>query len=296
MERLVSPDTPERTTAQRPPTARQLFGSLPRRRPARPPGRVLALRTPLSGRTRTVLVLASVALPLLTWLLLGATGAVDPRFLPPPGAVWSAGVEMAGTGELFTDAWATVRRILYGYGLGVAVAVPLGVAMGSFAAARSALEPVSGLLRYLPAAAFTPLLLIWLGIGEAPKIALIFIGTVFFNMLMVADAVRQVPIDLVNVSYTLGARGGEVLRKVILPYALPGIVDAVRVNFAAAWGLVVVAELVNSQEGLGKRILLAQRFTQTDKIFAILVVIGLIGVTADVVLRITRDRLGRWVP
>ncbi|MBF9130530.1 ABC transporter permease [Plantactinospora sp. S1510] len=281
---------------ERPPTARQLFGALPRRRPSGPPGTLLALRTPLPGRIRTLLVLASVAVPLLVWLVLGASGAVEPRFLPAPGAVWTAGVEMARSGELVTDAWATVRRILYGYGLGVAVAVPLGVAMGSFTAARSALEPVSGLLRYLPAAAFTPLLLIWLGIGESPKIALIFIGTVFFNMLMVADAVRQVPLELVNVSYTLGARRGEVLGKVILPYALPGIVDAVRVNFAAAWGLVVVAELVNSQEGLGKRILLAQRFTQTDKIFAILVVIGLIGVTADVALRITRDRIGRWVP
>ncbi|WP_422769788.1 ABC transporter permease [Plantactinospora sp. WMMC1484] len=290
------PGAAGRAPVRRPPTARQLFGPLPRRRPNRPPGRVLALRTPLPGRVRTVLVLSSVALPLLAWLLLGATGAVEPRFLPAPGAVWAAGLEMARSGELLTDAWATVRRILYGYGIGVAVAVPLGVAMGSFAAARSALEPASGLLRYLPAAAFTPLLLIWLGIGEAPKIALIVIGTVFFNMLMTADVVRQVPIDLVNVSYTLGARRGEVLRKVILPYALPGIVDTVRVNFAAAWGLVVVAELVNSQEGLGKRILLAQRFTQTDKIFAILVVIGLIGVTADVVLRILRDRLGRWVP
>jgi NitT/TauT family transport system permease protein len=282
--------------AKSPPTARQLFGPLPRRRPLGRPGTVLAIRTPLPWRVRTALVLASVALPVGAWVLLGATGSVDPRFLPAPASVWAAGVEMARTGELFTDAWATVQRVLYGYGLGAAVAVPLGIAMGTFHAVRSALEPLSGLLRYLPAAAFTPLLLIWLGIGESPKIALIFIGTVFFNMLMVADAVRQVPIDLVNVSYTLGARRGEVLGKVVVPYALPGIIDTVRVNFAAAWGLVVVAELVNSQEGLGKRILLAQRFTQTDKIFAILVVIGLIGVTADVLLRLTRDRVGRWVP
>ena len=280
----------------RAPTARQVFGPLPRRRTAGRSGTVVAIRTPLSRQARTGLMVTSVAVPVVAWLVLGATGSVDPRFLPAPSQVWAAGVEMARTGQLFTDAWATVQRVLSGYGLGIAVAVPLGIAMGSFHAARSALEPLSGLLRYLPAAAFTPLLLIWLGIGESPKIALIFIGTVFFNMLMVADAVRQVPLDLINVSYTLGARTGEVLGKVIVPYALPGIIDAVRVNFAAAWGLVVVAELVNSQEGLGKRILLAQRFTQTDRIFAILVVIGLIGVTADVAMRVSRDRVGRWVP
>jgi NitT/TauT family transport system permease protein len=98
------------------------------------------------------------------------------------------------------------------------------------------------------------------------------------------------------VSYTLGARRHEVLGKVIIPHALPGMIDAVRVNFAAAWNLVVVAELVNSETGLGKRILLAQRFTQTDKIFAILVVIAVIGVVTDVLLRLLRVRLGRWVP
>jgi len=276
--------------------ARESWGPLPRRRPVRRPRAVFALRTPLSARTRAALVAVSVAVPVAAWLLLGALGTVDPRFLPSPARVWQAGVAMSQSGQLWTDTWATVQRIAYGFGLAVVVSVPLGIAIGSFASASALLEPLSGLLRYLPAAAFTPLLLIWLGIGEPPKIALIFLGTVFFNMLMTADAVRLVPIDLVDVSYTLGARRFEVLRKVIVPHALPGMVDAVRVNFAAAWNLVVVAELVNSETGLGKRILLAQRFTQTDKIFAILVVIAVIGVVTDVLLRLLRVRLGRWVP
>jgi NitT/TauT family transport system permease protein len=243
-----------------------------------------------------MLVTASVAVPLLAWIGLAGAGVVPARFLPPPDAVWRAGVDMAASGQLFADAGASLRRILIGFGLAIVVAVPLGIAMGSFTAARSLLEPLSGLLRYLPAAAFTPLLLIWLGIEEAPKNALIFIGTVFFVMLMTADAVRQIPKDFLDVSYTLGARRGEVLSKVIVPFSLPGIVDSLRVNFAAAWNLVVVAEYVNSEEGLGKRILLSQRFTQTDKIFAILVVIAVIGVATDVLLRLLRDRLGRWVP
>ncbi|WP_223165913.1 ABC transporter permease, partial [Lentzea indica] len=149
-------------------------------------------------------------------------------------------------------------------------------------------------LRYLPAGAFIPLLIIWLGLGEPSKIAILFIGTVFFNTLMTADVVRGVPRSLIDVSYTLGARRGEVLRKVVVPHSLPGIIDAVRVNAAAAWNFVVVAELINSTAGLGYRIVRAQRFLQTDKIFAVLVVIGVIGVTIDVALRLVRAQVGRW--
>ncbi|MFC4047720.1 ABC transporter permease [Dactylosporangium siamense] len=277
------------------PRTSRSWGPLPRRRPVRPPRPVFAIRAPLPGRTRLVLVALSVLLPVAVWLVLGATEAVPARYLPSLARVWQAGADMAASGQLWTDTWATVQRIVYGFGLAVVVSVPLGVAMGSFAAANALLEPLSGLLRYLPAAAFTPLLLIWLGIDESPKIALIFIGTVFFNMLMTADVVRLVPRDFVDVAYTLGARRREVLWKIILPHSLPGMLDAVRVNFAAAWNLVVVAELVNSDTGLGKRILLAQRFTQTDKIFAILVVIAVAGVLTDVLLRLARNRIGRWV-
>jgi NitT/TauT family transport system permease protein len=282
-------------TAPRTPAAdRASWDSLPRRRPARRARAALAIRKPLPRRTYLILVAVSLAGPVVGWLVLGATGAVDPRFLPSLGHVWRAGLDMAADGQLAGDAWATVQRIAAGYGLAVAVSVPLGILMGTFNAANALLEPMSGLLRYLPAAAFTPLVLIWLGIGEPPKIALIFIGTVFFNMLMTADAVRLVPTELLDVAYTLGARRREVLGKVIVPHALPGMIDAVRVNFAAAWNLVVVAELVNSETGLGKRILLSQRFTQTDKIFAILAVIAAIGLLTDVLLRLARNRIGRW--
>ena len=156
---------------------RASWGPLPRRRAVRPPRAVFAIRSPLPARTRLLLVTVSVLLPVAVWLVLGATGAVPARYLPSLGSVWQAGADMAASGQLWTDTWATVRRIVYGFGLAVLVSVPLGVAMGSFAAANALLEPLSGLLRYLPAAAFTPLLLIWLGIDEQPKIALIFIGT-----------------------------------------------------------------------------------------------------------------------
>lgn len=270
------------------------WDQLPRRRAGRRTSPRLALREDISPRLRRVLGVASFAVPLVLWFLLSATAAVDPAFLPSPGAVLSAGLDMARQGTLLTDVEASVRRIVLGFGLAVLLSLPLGVAMGAFRAGQAAIEPAVGLLRYMPATAFIPLLLIWFGLGETPKVALLVIGTVFFMTLMVADSVRLVPRDLIDVSATLGARRGEVLRKVVLPHALPGIVDAVRVNAAAAWNLVVVAELLASTSGLGYRIVRAQRFLQTDQIFAVLVVIGVIGLTIDLSLRLLRDRVGRW--
>ena len=234
-------------------------------------------------------------IPLGGWWGLSVSGVVQPaNWLPTPAAAYAAGVEMAKSGQLFSDAWASIHRVLIGFGLAVLLSVPLGLLMGSFRSGWALFEPILGLLRYLPAAAFVPLLIIWLGLDEEPKVALIFIGSFFFNTLMTADVVRGVPITLIDVSYTLGARTGEVIRKVIIPHSLPGMIDSVRVNAAAAWSFVVVAELIASDSGLGYRINRLGRFQQIDGIFAVLVVIGLIGLAIDILLRVLRDRIGRW--
>jgi NitT/TauT family transport system permease protein len=254
----------------------------------------LAIRAPISRSARWILVAASLLVPLVSWVLLSMSGTVPETFLPSPAAVWTAGWEMIESGQLPSDTWASMRRVLIGFGAAVAVSVPLGLLMGTFRAGRAAFEPVIGLLRYLPASAFISLVIIWLGLGEPSKIAILFIGTVFFNTLMTADVVRQVPRNLIEVSYTLGARRGEVVRKVIVPYSLPGMVDSMRVNVAAAWNFVIIAELIAAQSGLGYRIARSQRFLQTDRIFAVLVVIAMIGLSTDIALRMLRDRLGRW--
>jgi NitT/TauT family transport system permease protein len=276
------------------PPARPDWPALPRRKPSRRV-RVWAIRAPIPHAWKVALIACSVLVPLVAWVAVSATGAVPEQFLPSPQAVWAAGLDMARAGTLATDTWASLQRILIGFGLAIVVSVPLGLLMGGFQAGQALFEPVVGLLRYLPASAFIPLLTIWLGIGEPSKVMLLFIGTVFFNTLMTADVVRQVPAALVDVSYTLGARRGEVVRKVVVPHALPGMIDCVRVNAAAAWNFVVVAELINSEQGLGYRIARSQRFLASDRIFAILVVIAVIGLVIDILLRVLRDRVGRWV-
>jgi NitT/TauT family transport system permease protein len=268
--------------------------ALPRRPMPRTGGRLLMIRAPIPLWWRRGLIAASILLPLAAWTLLSATGVVSEVFLPSPAAVGAALAEMVQSGQLLPDALASLQRVGIGFGLALLVSVPLGIVIGSFRAGQALFEPVIGLLRYMPASAFIPLLIIWLGLGEPSKIALLVIGVVFFNTLMTADAVRLVPSVLLDVSCTLGAHRSEVLRKVVIPYALPGMIDAMRVNAAAAWNFVVVAELIASTSGLGYRIVRSQRFLETDKIFAVLVVIGLIGLTIDIGLRLLRERVGRW--
>ena len=265
------------------------------RRPARPPATgFFRLREPIPDRLRRPLVVGSVIVPLLLWEVITATHAVKPLFLPSPASVIRALRDLATSGLLWTDAQATLTRIGISFALVVVVSVPLGLAMGSFPSLRAIFEPMISFFRYMPAPAFIPLLIVWLGFGESAKITLLFIGTVFFNTVMSADVAAQVPKELINASYTLGARRWAVVRKVIVPHSIPGLVNAMRVNIAATTNLVVVAELIAAQEGLGYRITRAQRFLQTDQIFAVLIVIGIIGITFDVGFRLLRNAVAPW--
>ncbi len=252
------------------------------------------IREEAPSRNRMILAAFSLTVPFLVWLALTSTSVVDPIFLPHPLKVLEAAGTLLGSGVLAADAGASIARIAIGFGLAAAVSVPLGLAMGTFKSVESLFEPVIGLIRYMPATAFVPLLLIYLGLGEEPKIALIFIGTVFFNTLMTANVVWQVPTELIKVAYTLGATNLSVITKVIFPHTLPGIIDAMRVNLAAAWNLIVVSELVAANEGLGFRIVRAQKFLQIDQIFVVLITIGLLGLLTDLALRTMRNRLAPW--
>lgn len=264
------------------------------RRRALRPSRIFGIREEIPSALRLPLVGLSLLAPLLLWLGLYASGTVSPLFLPGPAAALDAGVAWWQSGLLTGDVLVSVRRVAYGFGAALAISIPLGLAMGALASARALFGPMISVVRYMPATAFIALLMIWFGLGEEPKIALILIGTVFFNTLMTADTVWQIPREMIRVSYTLGANRPQAFLKVVFPHCLPGIIDAARINLAAAWNLIVVAEMFAAEAGLGLRIVRAQRFLQTDLIFAVIVVIGLIGVLQDVALRLLRNRLSPW--
>jgi NitT/TauT family transport system permease protein len=242
----------------------------------------------------TSLIITSIALPLVMWWLVTTFGNIDPKFLPSPGNVWEAFVRLSSTRELLKDTVASLWRVGVGFLLAVAFSIPVGVLMGSFPSIRALLEPLFGLMRYMPAPAFIPLLILYLGIGEEPKMTLIFIGVFFFNSLMVMDTVKFVPKDLIEATYMLGGNRWEALKQVILPYVLPGIIDACRINLAAAWQLVIVSELIAANEGLGRRISVAGRFLKTDEIFVGLIVIGIIGLIFDLLFQYLLRVTCKW--
>jgi NitT/TauT family transport system permease protein len=236
---------------------------------------LLRVREDLPGPWRAALLALGLVVPFLVWIVAAQITSAE-GLVPTPVETWDATVRLWNEGVLAGDVWASNRRILIGYSISMAIAVFLGILMGSLRAVDSFLEPPIGFFRYVPATALVPLMLFWLGIDETPKITLIVLGSVFFNILMVADVARGVPRALINAAYTLGAGRVTVLRRVILRHSVPGIIDVARINLAAAWSILVVAELLAAEEGLAFRIVRAQRFRQVDEMFALLIIFGII--------------------
>lgn len=257
----------------------------------RKPSRLLGIRTEIPVAWRIGFGVLGVAALFALWLW-SASG--DQALIRGPGETWSAFTEMWSDGSFQTDLWASAKRVGIGYSLSMLIGVVIGVAIGTFASVNAFFEPAIGFLRYIPAPALLPLFLVLLGIDESPKIWLIVVGTAFYNILMTADVAKNVPREMINASYTLGAGRGTILRRVILPHSTPGIIDVARINLAAAWSMLVVAELLAAQSGLAYQINRAQRFRAIDSMFALLIVFGVIGLLSDIILRQVRNRVAPW--
>ncbi|MHC0038079.1 ABC transporter permease [Pseudoneobacillus sp. C159] len=219
------------------------------------------------------------------WSLLSYGGIVNPLFLPTPTAVLKTAVDQLFHGELLSDIGISFTRVLVGFLVAAAIGIPLGILMGSLKLIEGAFEPIIGFIRYMPASAFIPLLILWIGLGEAEKMSVIFLGTFFQLTLMIMDVTKNVQNELVEVSYTLGANRLQVFTKVILPASLPGIVDTLRITFGWAWTYLVVAEIVGASKGLGYMIMQASRFLQPDKIIVGIITIGLLGLFTDIIFK-----------
>jgi len=247
----------------------------------RPKEELWKIRGWLSKRRYWTLAALGLAVPLAGWTLLTALGSVNRVFLPGPYDVVHRVVTWFRDDELLADVGISCFRVTVGWALAALVALPLGLFIGTFRAVQAALEPLMDFVRYLPAVAFIPLVMLWVGIDEGAKIAIIFIGTFFQMVLMVAEDVRRVPMAQLEVAQTLGATRGEVISEVIVPSAKPALLDTLRITMGWAWTYLVVAELVAANSGLGYAIIKAQRFLQTDKIFAGIILIGAIGLAID---------------
>lgn len=220
---------------------------------------------------------------------------MPPLFLPTPGAILQGAVLLFGEFNLIDDIFASMGRVTAGFAMAAFIGVPLGVMMGSLRVFEAFFEPLLGFIRYMPASAFIPLFILWLGIGEAEKIAVIFFGTFFQMTLMVMDVTKNVPHDLIDTSYTLGVSKRSVFWRVILPASLPGILDTLRITFGWAWTYLVVAEIVAASSGLGFMIMQSQRFLKTSHIIVGIVIIGIIGIFIDLFFKWMYHRLFPWM-
>lgn len=214
--------------------------------------------------------------------------------MPTPAKVFTRMAEWWLDEDLLADMLISVQRIYIGFLLSAAIAIPLGVLIGTYAPVRAFLEPLTDFSRYLPAVAFIPLIMLWVGIDEGAKIAVIFTGIFFQMVLLLAEDVARVPIAAIETARTMGAGNAEVVRLVILRAALPAMLDTLRTCMGLAWTYLVVAEMVAANSGLGFSILKAQRFLQTDKIFAGIFFIGLTGFLTDQLFRWLHRSLFRW--
>jgi NitT/TauT family transport system permease protein len=194
----------------------------------------------------------------------------------------------------YEDIGVTIWRVFGGFVLAAVIGVPLGIGMGAYKPVEAFFEPFISFARYLPASGFIPLLILWAGIGELEKLLLIFIGSFFQLVLMVAVIVGGTRRDLVEAAYTLGARASGVVRRVLLPSSAPDIAESLRLVLGWAWTYVIVAELIGASSGLGHMITDSQALLDTGQIIFGIIVIGVIGLISDYLFKALNQRLFAW--
>jgi NitT/TauT family transport system permease protein len=229
----------------------------------------------------------------IAWYGFTATGMIRPLFLPSPGQVLSRLEELWRSGQLAADAGISIYRIGVGFLISTLIALPIGVLIGCYRAWEAAIEPFVDFIRYMPVVAFVPLTILWTGTGDIQKFLIIFIGTFFQQVLLVMDNVKSVPRNFIDLGRTLEMPEWRILQRIVLPSAMPGIWDSMRISLGWAWTWLVVAELVAATSGLGYRITTAQRFFQTDLIFGYLLILGILGLATDQVMKYAGRRLFR---
>lgn len=234
------------------------------------------------------------AMFVVIWYLATAyLGGNEQKFPSPVAVVRDFGV-LFGRNELIQHILTSMGRVLSGYFIAVAVAVPLGIVMGLYVAARELLEPFFEVLRPIPGLAWLPLLLGILGIGTTLSVSVVFIAALFPILVNCVASVKSVNRRYEQAAMTLGANRGVVIREVVLPAAFPDILTGLRVGMSVAWMSIIGAELIGARQGLGFMIMWYQNWFEPGKVAVGMVTIGIIGFLLDKVLRYLEARLAPW--
>ncbi len=223
---------------------------------------------------------------------------MEPIWLPSPEAVVARLVEIAKTGYRNFSLWehlgASLMRVLLGFALGALVGIPLGYAMGLSGWFRGWFDPIVEFMRPVPPLALIPLIIIWFGIFETGKITLLFLAALWIMVIAARSGVSGVRLSKIHAAYSLGASKWQILRHVIIPNSLPDIFTGARVAMGVCWGTVVAAELVAAEKGAGMMIIAASKFQSTDIVVMGIILIGVIGYSIDILMRMAERFLVPW--
>ncbi len=249
---------------------------------------------PVSPGARIGLGIGFFVVFVALWAFATLGGFVSKTFLADPLTMVRDGWSLLADHGFALDIGVTIWRVVGGFALAAVLAVPLGLAMGAYKPIEAFFEPFVSFARYLPASAFIPLLILWAGIGETQKLLVIFIGSFFQLVLMVAVVVGNTRRDLVEAAYTLGTSDRTLVTRVLLPNAAPEIAEILRLVLGWAWTYVIVAELIGSSSGIGHMITDSQSLLATGQIIFGIIVIGLIGLVTDFAFKAFNRRLFPW--
>lgn len=249
---------------------------------------------PISKSLYVKLTLSSFIILIGLWSLLTYTKVVDPLFLPTPTSIITSGITLFTQFNFINDIVVTLYRVLVGFGIALLIGVPLGIFMGTYKVVEGFFEPMVSFVRYMPVSAFIPLFILWIGVGEMEKIAVIFFGSVFSIILMVAVEVSGIRRELLEAAYTLGTSNFGVLKSVILPASMPGILDSIRLVLGWAWSYIIVAELIATESGIGSVIIESQRMFQIGNILFGILTIGILGLLSDLILKKIGKKMFSW--
>jgi sulfonate transport system permease protein len=230
----------------------------------------------------------------LAWEIMVRLGVSNGRLVPPPTKIFATIVELARSGELARHIMATLSRVVAGFGLGVIAGTVLGAVSGYWGLARRLLDPTVQALRAIPSIAWVPLFILWLGIFETSKIALIGVGVFFPIYLGVTGAILSVDRKIVEVGRAFRLSGPAMIRRILLPAVLPAYVVALRVGLGLGWMFVVAAEFMGASEGLGYLLIDGQQLGKPAQIMAAIVIFAILGKTTDWLIELGSAPLLRW--
>jgi taurine transport system permease protein len=267
--------------------------------PAAPgaPLKTSRFRVPGEGSSATISVVSVCGLFGL-WFLITNLGLVKPLFLPSPQAVfqqfWEYLTGAANDKPLWQHFMASLLRVTVAFWLAFLTAVPVGIAMGMSRWARGIFDPPIEFYRPLPPLAYLPLIIIWFGIDEMPKVLLIYLSCFAPLALAARSGMKGASQEQINAAYSMGASYGQVIRHVILPSALPEILVGMRIAIGFGWTTLVAAEMVAANVGLGQMVLNASNFLRTDIVIMGIIVIGVVAYLFDLFMRWVERRLVPW--